>query len=604
MRPLLLPAALSALALSSCFSPGNGQAPPLDRFYFPTGVALDTVTLNDPKNDSDAAIRSGKPQPKYLYVASSDFDLQYRSSSLASFDLDKISGVVPRSCAFDSDCDSTGGETCDATANPATNGGVPSFFCVSSGNKQPCGKFGEHTSSEKLLYPGRCNFIDPIAEKLLVNSVGIGAFATDVIIQANPTAGSSPARLFLPVRGDATLHWIDLDADGTFQCGQSNTGDDSCDSTHRAGNQANLNPNAIIQPSEPFAIAGTSNRPCPDGITVPGSSAMPASPGSPAPAPPMCSYVAVTNQTTGSVSLFVNNWSSTNGPALDSIATGLPSAPVGIAAIPDTLPASTNPPPGFLVAYRNAPQIDLLRLRVDPPVLGPSGNALSGPRFVLTPAASAPINANSLGFDSRGIVIDDAQRQIDYQACTALCAGLADEQLTACQATPAFVSCAQLAHQPDVYVANRAPSSLLVGRMTPDFSYAAGSSELPSFIDSIALTSGPSRVVLGSVKVPKAIPVVGMAKNLDYDLEPRVFVVCFDSRRIFGYDPKRRVIEAIITTGRGPFALAIDEDRGLGYIAHFTDSYLGVISLDQRFPQTYASVVASIGPPSPPRASK
>jgi hypothetical protein len=140
--------------------------------------------------------------------------------------------------------------------------------------------------------------------------------------------------------------------------------------------------------------------------------------------------------------------------------------------------------------------------------------------------------------------------------------------------------------------------------MTPDFSYANGTSELPSFVDTVALTSGPSRVVLGSVKVPTTSTGDGMDDGGPFDFERRVFIVCFDSRRVFVYDPKRRIIEAIITTGRGPFALAIDEKRGLGYVAHFIDSYLGVISLDQRFPQTYASVVASIGPPSPPRASK
>jgi hypothetical protein len=592
MRPPLLLAAISALALSSCFSPGDGQAPPLNRFYFPTGIVLDTVTLT---GAADVATndRSGNPAPKYLYVASSDFDLQYRSSSLASFDLDGISRVVPRSCAADGNCNA--GEVCDNNANvekkaeaDKASGAraklrVASFFCVSTennANDTPCGAFKEYTNAEKLLYPGRCSFIDPIAPQdgsptLLVDNVGIGAFATDVIIRANPDPSPSPARLFLPVRGDATLHWIDL-KDGLFKCGQNNTDDHSCDGQHRAGNQADLNPNQIIQPSEPFAIAATR-----DGTIV-----------------------AVTNQTTGSVSLFVNDWTDARGPALASIATGLPSAPVGIAAIPDTLPASTNPPPGFLVAYRNAPQIDLLRLRSDPAPADPSGLQLSGARYVLTPAATAPINANSLGFDSRGIVIDDAQREVDYDVCRKLCAGLADTALTTCQATSAFVSCALSAHQPDVYVANRAPSSLLVGRMTPDFSYANGSSELPSFVDSIALTSGPSRVVLGSVKVPATTHVAGTDDGGDYDLEPRVFVVCFDSRRIFVYDPRRRVIEANITTGRGPFALAIDNDRGLGYVAHFTDSYLGVISLDQRFPQTYASVVASVGPPSPPRASK
>ncbi|HEX2672492.1 MAG TPA: hypothetical protein VHM25_16535, partial [Polyangiaceae bacterium] len=60
----------------------------------------------------------------------------------------------------------------------------------------------------------------------------------------------------------------------------------------------------------------------------------------------------------------------------------------------------------------------------------------------------------------------------------------------------------------------------------------------------------------------------------------------------------------IVSTGRGPHALAVDSQRGLAYIAHFTDSYLGVISLDLRFPKTYAAIVASIGTPKAPRSSK
>jgi DNA-binding beta-propeller fold protein YncE len=106
------------------------------------------------------------------------------------------------------------------------------------------------------------------------------------------------------------------------------------------------------------------------------------------------------------------------------------------------------------------------------------------------------------------------------------------------------------------------------------------------------------------VKVPSSSPMSNVDRFGPYDVEERVFVVCFDSRRIFIYDPTRRVIEATVVTGRGPFALAIDSARGLGYVAHFTDSYLGVISLDQRFPHTYASIIASIGVPQPPRASK
>lgn len=216
---------------------------------------------------------------------------------------------------------------------------------------------------------------------------------------------------------------------------------------------------------------------------------------------------------------------------------------------------------------------------------------------------SVPINANSIGFDSRSIAFDTAKRSEDYDACAASagCKGLA-----ACETNQAFLDCAKLARQPDVYVANRAPASLLIGALSPDPNYLAGSSQFPAFTDNVALTTGPSRVVLGMVRVPASASDPAVVKDSDppYKLERRIFVVCFDSRRVFIYDPARRIVEARVITGRGPFALAVDDARGLAYLAHFTDSYLGVISLDQRFPKSYASIIASIGAPSPPRASK
>jgi hypothetical protein len=563
MRLQLLLAAVSALVLSSCYSPGDGQAPPLESLYFPTGLALDTVETN-----ADGA-------PRYLYVASSDFDLQYRASALASFDLDLLNRVLPQSCNGNPDCGA--GMVCD-TAPSAENGQVPSYFCIAADPEAagPCGAFGDRSAGEQLLSPGRCNSVDPVrpadgTPKLIRDTVGIGAFATDLILRANPTTDPSDhaSRLFLPVRGDATLHWIDL-ADGRFDCGQGYTSDHSCDSLHRAGDEPSDNNNQLRQPSEPFGIAADA-----DGR-----------------------YVAVTNQTTGSVSLFFNDWNKDRGPSLESVLGGLPQAPVAIAAIPEP---ALDGAPGFLVAYRNAAQLDLLRVRSDLADTGNGGADFS--RFVLAAAGTAPINANSLGFDSRSIAIDDEQRRNDYQACTA------GKDYTDCvQAMPDATDtcdsrCLLQAHQSDVYVASRAPSSLLVGAMTANSAYFTGTSELPAFTDSVALTAGPSRVVLGKVKISSVEPNAddGLGR---FELERRVFVVCFDSRRIFVYDPKRRVIDAIIDTGRGPYALAVDDVRGLAYVAHFTDSYLGVISLDRRFPQTYATIIASIGAPSPPRSSK
>ncbi len=586
MRPPLLFAALSAVLLCSCFSPGDGLPPPLEDIYFPTGLALDTPPDANPADPS-------APKPEYLFVASSDFDLQYRASALASYSLEMLESRLPQLCNTDADCAArTDGKTaCDnaIAQSPTLN---PSYFCVAPwtdpSTVQPCAGVGglnmtdpsystvdTQSAADQLLYPGRCASIPSSA--VIANTVEIGAFATDVVFRNRPSSSDGTGRLFLPVRGDATLHWIDV-ASGALDCGQSNTSDDSCDDNHRIGDDEDTeSPNNLRQEPEPFGIAiddQTDN-------------------------------IAITNQTTGSVSLYVNHWDTTTGefPELVGIVGGLPSAPVGIATLPTPLPTPANYEPGFLVVYSNAAQVDLLRVNQssssDLSIVG----GLYSPR-TLTRGGTALITVNSVGNDSRSIAIDNGPHAASYDACnTAKCAGLSDTDgnpaLTQCQQ-----GCAQSAPMPNVYVASRAPASLLVGSFTPDPSYAAGSSELPAFTDTIPLTLGPSRVVVGKVRVPSNAPDATPDPSGSYVLETRVFVVCFDSRKIFVYDPVRHLIESSIDTGRGPFALAIDEARGRAYVAHFTDSYLGVISLDQRFPQSYAAIVASVGVPVAPRASK
>jgi hypothetical protein len=40
------------------------------------------------------------------------------------------------------------------------------------------------------------------------------------------------------------------------------------------------------------------------------------------------------------------------------------------------------------------------------------------------------------------------------------------------------------------------------------------------------------------------------------------------------------------------------------YVGHFTDSYIGVVDLDMRRPQTFGSMFLTVGKPLPPRESK
>src|SRR5512147_2884859 len=95
---------------AGCFSPGDGVTPPLQRLYFPVGLALDASV-------------------EHLLVVNSDFDLQFNAGTLQSYDLVRLRAMVPRPCAADSDCNNPGRPRCDLTLTSA-NGDNPSHYCV------------------------------------------------------------------------------------------------------------------------------------------------------------------------------------------------------------------------------------------------------------------------------------------------------------------------------------------------------------------------------------------------------------------------------------------------------------------------------------------
>ncbi len=377
----------AALIASGCYSPGQGVDPPLNRIYFPVGLAI-------------------SPGNTRMYVANSDYDLQYNAGSLQAYDLEHLRALLPRACASDVDCGAT--QRCDLTASDQ-NGGTPTQWCVDRsgpGAGQPCGTLGEKTTADLLLEPGLCNPVDPLhppdgGASLIVGTVGIGAFATDMIYISRPAIGGVErpgGRLFLPVRGDSSLHWVDVDDDTkaahtsfVFRCGQD-ANDGRCDDAHRAGKDPAQNTRGLRMPAEPFGVAAT-----PDG-----------------------SAITVTHQTEGAVSLFVQSttdWgdgTSTfgDGPQLQFITGDMPSRPIGIAAVPRPAVVDLDPSivyhPGFLVTYRDAAQIQLLRSFDDQFTSGDPNNPA---RPFLERVAAANITTNSLGFDSRGIAVDAVERR-------------------------------------------------------------------------------------------------------------------------------------------------------------------------------------------------
>ena len=495
----LIQLVIPCVLLSGCFGPGEGVEVPQDEIYFPVGLAVDKGS-------------------EHLFVVSSDFDLQYNGGAVQSYDLGKLEAALPQRCATDLDCEGAAmGSHCQA-------GGM----CAAVADDEdatPCQQ-GDRSSGDRLLFPGRCNPIDP--KPLQRDTVKIGAFATDAILRARPEGvDGAPERLFVPVRGDSTLHWIDLE-DGKLECGQA--GDGTCNDQHRAGNDPTDNVRGLKLAAEPFAID----------------------------ADEAGSNIVVTNQTTGTASLFTNDWNKGPELAFALASERIPQHPVGVAAVPES-------PDTFMLTFRGSAQVRLVRFNPDG-----APDAENNQRPYLIDGGGVGIDANSVGNDSRGIAIDGSARQNANERCAA-----DDSQ---CLSDAKLVPL-------DVYVANRAPSTLLIGRTRPPQEY-------PFFFDSVALTAGPSRVIVGQVTTPSGTT------------EARVFVACFDSRRIFVYDPQRSRIETEILTGRGPHAMLVDEKRQLLYVGHFTDSYVGVYSLDLAFPATYGTMLGTLGKPKSPRASK
>lgn len=489
------------------------------------------------------------PGGKALFVVNSDFDLQYRAGTIQALDLERLRAIVRK-------------------ARPATSDTL-GVNCAAAGLRT-------NSASDSILFPGACAPMDLDAPpdgqgSLIRNSVNIGAFGSGLrLVRRPPAPGEThtEARLVSPVRGDPSLTWLDVDDDSedgaqTFRldCGQGS--ERRCADSHRAGINPTENLRDLTLPGEPFEVAVNDRT----------------------------DALAVTHQTSGAVSLLLNGWNQGDpnqyspcaklspSPALSFVLGGLPSQVTGIASLPmprlaALYPAEIPYSPAFLVSYSNAAQIDLLRYYDD------CASTPTRPFLALT--GRSGINVNAGGFDSRSISVDATLRK----NCEQSCADTDKDCLAGCAGIPV-----------DIYVANRTPPSLLVGKATGSINQY-GVNDSISFGTTIPLAQGASRVESGTIIDEKGNP------------RPRVFVLCFDARLLYVYDPEAAAIEAVITTGRGPSALAFDPGIGAqdsasnyAYLAHFTDSYLAVIDLDMRHPATYLTLLTSVGIPTPPRES-
>lgn len=536
-----------ASCLAGCYSSGNGPDPSV-ALYFPVGLAV-------------------SPGGHALYVANSDFDLQFNAGTVEAYHLDDIRAFFSPIWSQDS-----------------------SFV-----SNDVCDSLGLGANTTPILYPGACGALNldapPAAylasskdhERPVANAARIGAFATDVLFAcqpsddptlggtscATPAADGRGARLFVPVRGDPSVTFFEVDddragGDQTYRldCGQAgNAG--RCADSHRIGIDPGENTRGLVLPAEPFSIA-ISDR---------------------------ADAIALSHQLpNGAVSLITGTAGTVLDvkPRLEFVVGGLPTPTIGIAALPIPgvvaalgSPSLTNYQEGFVVTYQGSAEADVFRFFDD---------SFSAPeRPFLTRSAVYPITATSSGIDLRGVAIDRSSSspriacEIAARARAATHDGCSDVaeclQIANCSRIPL-----------PIFVANRVPASLMLGDVTTP--NPTGSTDNLQFYDSVPLAQGPSRVVMGKIK------------NRLGQIEPRVFAICFDARVIYVYDPVTRRVDGEIRTGRGPHALVMDPNEPIAYLGHFTDSYIGLIDLDQSHSGSYASVIATIGVPQPPTESQ
>jgi hypothetical protein len=647
------------VAAGGCFYTSNGLSPPTEQLYFPTGMVV-------------------SPDRSALFVANSDFDLQYNGGTVQVLDLATIrasvgtilagvrctQGYADECATFASDCaaqsaapayaseaattfycppsptpgTTTVGNVCNSVRMSLANAGPSGTACTApsectSGNCvigsdgvdgfcEPCVTGEDCPASSGVCAAGIC-VLDVATNQILSPAActplnppfrgfdSIGAFASGAVLAQSPTPGGG-SRLFVPVRGDPSITWFDVSDDRTaaglaspylLDCGAAGTLQ-RCDDEHRVGVDPYDNFRDETLPVQPVGLDVSS-----DG-----------------------QWIVSAHQITGSpaIGLSNNSWTSGLRPAFEYYLTGeVAAGPTEVAHIPPAAivsrSQSTSTPivyqPAFLVTYDLTPEIDIVTVDDD--------HESSPPRPFLTRSQAQSITVDASGSDSRGVALDASERQACENAClTTLTPGA-----TTCQSVlPQVTSCCP--NQPDVdscllccvdtplrvFVANRQPPTLLIGNVTTtivdsDVGGITGSSayDLVQITGNASLSVGPSKVALGKVIVA------------DGSLRTRVFAVTFDTRFIYVFDPlaPNELPPQPIRTGRGPDSIAFDAccdptiptclaadacpagqtPHAYLYVAHFTDSYLGVVDLDMRRPETYATMFASIGVPLPPLES-
>jgi hypothetical protein len=212
--------------------PNIGRPPPPDAFFFPSGVAID-----------DDPARAIEGRPRWLFVASANNDLRFNAGALVPVDLEAFwnAWFDPQLQATRPYCEDVGdGSDVDQCV-------LPPATPVTA--ERPC---------RRLAFKPSVVECDERPFARDDESVRFGNFATVVGVSHEAGATGSFLRLWIPVRGDPSLTFVDVRGSGDelrLDCGQGGDAIDErlCGDDHRLDRERNdedLEPLA----REPFTV--------------------------------------------------------------------------------------------------------------------------------------------------------------------------------------------------------------------------------------------------------------------------------------------------------------------------------------------------------------
>lgn len=239
--------ALPLLLLAGCENGNVGKRPPEDEMFFPSGLLL------DPRAAAGEAAR-------YLFVVNSNNDLSYNAGTVVAIDLERYFA------SWQLDDDYNVDPYCHKENEDGTKGRCVHDVGSAVSPEFPCRRLA--------LLP---QVVECDEEPFIDHFVRTGDFATVLTSSCNDenhVAGEpcKEPRLWLPVRGDPSVTYIDLKPGSTsepgFDCGQGTDKDGRCDPAHRLTHLLNDRDlvemdrepfNMLISPTQPFAYVAHSD---------------------------------------------------------------------------------------------------------------------------------------------------------------------------------------------------------------------------------------------------------------------------------------------------------------------------------------------------------